>query len=121
IGSLVVVPAGASDDPVAFRITTGFDGSDASCTPPDPRCIEASRALHYLPHEALRLPVALRLSCAGVVCSAGDTCVEGSCVGNAIDPGQCVDAAGCDEHSLGGGGSGGAPPVLGVPRFAYVA
>ena len=61
----------------------------------------ARRALQFIPHEPLSLTVTMRAACAGVPCTATETCRDGRCVGAGIvNPDDCID--GCDDGSLGG-------------------
>ena len=98
VGSLVVVPSGARNDPLGVRVV-GRVGPDP-CDPPayGPKCIVARRALRFVPHESLVLPVLLRASCEGVPCGVDETCANGECVPSAIDPTTCEPL--CDESSL---------------------
>lgn len=100
-GEVVIVPAGDKSAPVTFSIR-GNAGSvplDPACTGADrSSCIEARRSLRFLPGTTSRLRVDLRLSCAGVRCSATQTCVQGTCVDAEIDPGKCAST--CAEDSL---------------------
>ena len=117
VATLVVVPSGSRDDEIAFRIVAGVGKAVGDCTAPfGPGCIVARRALHFIPHTPLYVPVHLAVSCAGVPCSATSTCQNGRCVDSRIDGAQCESPAGCELPD--GGASpvdGGAPPLDGAP------
>jgi hypothetical protein len=124
LGAVVIVPSGADDAIVAFKVVVSLDGQDVeTCTPhyppgctdpsvctPDygPACIVARRALHFVPHTTLNVPVILRGSCAGVSCPSTATCVAGRCVSATIDDSsKCESPAGCGEEGLGGAADAG--------------
>ncbi|HEY8079399.1 MAG TPA: hypothetical protein VIF62_34950 [Labilithrix sp.] len=98
IGSLVVVPSGANEDDIAIKVVAGIGQDPSLCVPPYGRqCIVARRALRFVPHEDLQLPVRMAAACAGVSCDATQTCVEGVCVDATIpDPTLCTTPAACD-------------------------
>ena len=100
LGSLVIVPSGASDAVVAFKVVEGFAGHSADdCirTGDYSQCIVARRALHFLPHKQLLVPVAMQVSCKGVPCDATTTCSNGQCVPATIsDPSTCTQPEGCN-------------------------
>ena len=84
IGSLVLVPSGASDDAVAIKVTARVqqagDPATGPCVAPyGPSCIVARRTLRYLPHTPLTLPVPLSRSCVGLPCAPNETCDRGVC------------------------------------------
>lgn len=100
-GEVVIVPSGDKSAPVTFSIrgNAGATPLDPACTGADrSSCIEARRSLRFLTRTTSRLRVDLRLSCAGVRCSATQTCVKGSCVDAELDPAKC--GSGCAEDSL---------------------
>lgn len=100
-GEVVIVPSGDKSAPVTFSIrgNAGAVPLDPACTGADrSSCIEARRSLRFLSRTTSRLRVDLRLSCAGVRCSATQTCVKGSCVDATVDPGKCTTS--CAEDSL---------------------
>jgi hypothetical protein len=108
IGTLVIVPSGANDSDVAFRVTTGVDKPAEECKGAGGQgCIVARRALRFLPHTRLDVPVAMRGSCEGIVCvDPATTCVVGACVPATIpDPSTCTTPGGCGETSLADAGS----------------
>jgi hypothetical protein len=98
IGSVVIVPAGKNDAPVAFRVVTGVKKNAEDCAPPDYKgCIVARRALSYAPHHPLRVNVRMDLSCLDVPCGELETCSNGACIPAEIpDPSKCNDPSGCD-------------------------
>jgi hypothetical protein len=102
IGSVVLVPTGAIDAPLAVRVVTAIGVPIASCLPPSygPGCVVARRSLRYLPHTRMTLPIVMRAACKGIACGPGTTCVEGACVSDAIDPSGCASAVGCGEGTL---------------------
>lgn len=108
IGSLVVVPRDAKDDEFALRVVTGFYKTPQQCVDDGflGGCIVVRRALHFIPHEAIDLPILLEAACIDVPCEATQTCRQGKCVSATLtDPLHCTDPAGCE--SAGGAGGGG--------------
>lgn len=104
IGEIVVVPSGADDDTVAIRVVMGFGRDVGECARPPfgPGCIVARRALRYIPHTHLRLPIRLNAVCSGVECGATETCVGGDCRPATLpSPDDCALPGGCDEGALG--------------------
>jgi hypothetical protein len=80
IGDLVVVPSGPNDGTVAVRALLGLGKDPAQCvTGFGPGCIVARRAIRYVPHTRLTLPILLSTSCQGVACAPTDSCVDGAC------------------------------------------
>src|SRR5688572_28432485 len=57
IGSLVVVPSAEDTDVVAIRVASGVKKDVAECTPGKSGCIVARRALRYVAHKSLFLPI----------------------------------------------------------------
>jgi hypothetical protein len=109
IGEIVVVPSGADDGTVAIKVVMAFGRDLAECVAPSygPGCIVARRALRYIPHTRLRLPILMATACSGVDCGATDTCVGGDCRPATVpDPDACALPGGCNEGTLG-------PPVGG--------
>ena len=101
VGTLVVVPSGADDEQVAIRAVAGNGKDPEQCVAPayGQQCIVARRALRYLPHASLTIPIALRVTCDGIPCGPTETCVKGLCRSAVIgDPEKCRD--GCDEDTL---------------------
>jgi hypothetical protein len=97
IGSLVLVPS-QSKDAVGVRVVTAPKMS--SCEADGRGCIDARRTLRFVSHTPLRLPIRMSAVCAGVMCPAGQTCIQGACVDqNIADPTRCI-ADGCEEKNL---------------------
>lgn len=138
IGDIVLVPGQGDEDRFGLRvvgavgvdvqrcITEGFEPKDV---PPGSGCIVARRALSFLPHTELELPIVLERSCIGKLCDAGSTCYKGGCVTAEIDPHDCTDKPCTPPNPVGSGGGGGAgggdggggaapvPPVLWAKRW----
>jgi outer membrane protein assembly factor BamB len=97
IGRLVLVPSGKdSAEPIGVRVIAGFGAGHTveSCAPPYGKgCIVARRAIRYVKHAALTLPISLDAACDGIPCEASYTCKAGMCV-PAMPP-QC-GTPGCD-------------------------
>lgn len=106
VGSLVVVPSGDKDDEVAIRVVTGVGQPAKSCIAPaySGGCIVARRALRFVPHTPLTVPIDLSLNCLDVPCGTTETCVDGQCVSATIDnPDDCASGAGCVLSAPDGG------------------
>jgi hypothetical protein len=102
IGTLVLVPSGSSNDEVAFRVTAGYGQRVDDCKPPFGKgCIVARRAIRYIPHTPLFVPVKLSVACNGVPCDPTQTCDNGACVDSRLDPNQCESPSGCDVSDAG--------------------
>jgi outer membrane protein assembly factor BamB len=123
IGALVVVPSGHSDAEVAIRVVVGLDGKTPDACVNDGfkgGCIVARRALHFLPHAPLTVPVEMRASCRDVGCAASSdllqTCLAGQCVPATIPDSNACTGSGCDiDHGDGGVAEAGGPlPEAGV-------
>lgn len=115
MGQIVVIPAKNRGDSesVAFAVMTRPDGaSPAHCleAAQAPACIVARRELRLLPHTELNMRVDLRLACLGVSCASGQTCVQGACVSDTVDPTTCSTS--CGETTL--APDGGAPRDAGA-------
>jgi hypothetical protein len=87
IGSVVVVPSGAKDDEFAVKAVLAYDPRTpetcalaAQRSEKLPGCILARRAMRFVPHEELSLPMALLAECDGVLCPVNTTCLHGNCV-----------------------------------------
>jgi alpha-tubulin suppressor-like RCC1 family protein len=103
VGTLVLVPQGDKASAVSVEILAGVGRDPESCAGAGfgDGCIRATRALAYIASRPLRLPVSMRLSCNGIVCASGDTCVRGLCRKNSIDdPARCASLDGCGEDAL---------------------
>ncbi len=91
VGSIVVIPSGSLDGTLGIKVVGAFGKDPAACTQGDPKCIVARRALGFVPHTPLTLPIALEASCAGVTCDdPSTTCVSGNCVPATVDPHLCA-------------------------------
>ena len=98
IGSMVVVPAGPDDKPIAVRVVAGIDRSSAACVEQG-GCVTARRSLSFLPHRTLTVPIHLVTACIGNTCDASTTCVDaGRCALAKLDPASCVDGP-CQVHA----------------------
>lgn len=126
IGTLVVVPSGDDDDEIGVRVVTGVGKSAEACVKDGyiGGCIVARRAIRYLPHTPLDLPIFMGVDCLDIPCGATETCFKGKCVPAEIDSEKCKsgncqptetdggapDAAAdapADQSSGGQGGGGG--------------
>jgi len=94
IGSLTLVPKGDRSAPLAVRVVMTTNGRDPrECTDKDAAgCIISRRALAFVPHTSLSLPIRLSERCLGVPCSPDTTCALGTCVSSTVacDAGSCV-------------------------------
>ncbi len=91
VGSIVLIPSGSTDGTLGIKIVGAIGKDPATCTRADPKCIVARRALGFLPHTSLTLPIALEASCAGIACDdPTTTCVKGNCVSATVDPHACA-------------------------------
>src|SRR5439155_1284504 len=73
IGALVVVPNGDNGAEVGIRVVSGLNGKSADACVSDSfrgGCIVARRALNFVPHASLRVPVVMRDACIDVPCDA---------------------------------------------------
>ena len=114
IGSLVVLPSHAIDEPVGIRVVLGVDRKAELCSEDAgyAGCIVARRAIRYAPHHPLVLPIDLQQSCVGQACDPTSTCVNAACVDASApcDPnGDCTIDAGAPPTQAC------APPVLVAP------
>lgn len=102
LGTIVLVPRGARDSVLKVELVAGIDRQPEWCAAPSfgAGCIAARRVLSYIPQSPLVLPVAMRASCNGVVCTNDQTCVQGVCRDAKIGPNAC-GGAGCGEDVLG--------------------
>lgn len=102
VGSLVVVPSGARSEDLAVRVVAGIGAPAESCAPPSyAGCIVARRALRFVPHTSLVVPIRLTRDCRDVPCDAQSTCVRAGCANATIpDPDACASPDGCTEVSL---------------------
>ncbi len=110
IGALVVVPSGSRDDLVAIKIVTAVGHAVDECVAPayGKGCVVARRALRYIAHAGLTVPIVMRASCEGVACEETKTCVRGQCVDATIPSSDACRGPGCDEGTLAPSADGGA-------------
>jgi hypothetical protein len=108
IGTLVVVPSGANDAEVAMRVVTGVGKSPEQCVKDGylGGCIVARRAIRYLPHTPLEMPILMSVDCIDIPCGATETCFKGKCVPANVDPEKC-EQGNCDPVLPDGGVDGG--------------
>lgn len=113
IGSLVIIPEAEKDGDLAIRVVTGFYKTPEECVADGyvGGCIVARRALSFIPHTPIELPITLEAACIDVPCEATQTCRRGTCVDAHLpDPTHCTDPLGCDAPSEGGAGGAAAAP-----------
>lgn len=85
VGTLVVVPSSDKSSEIGVRVVMGVDRPPEECPAAGyAGCIVARRALHFIPHSDLTLPIAMRQVCVGDPCDPRSTCVEGSCVSSTV-------------------------------------
>lgn len=83
IGALVVVPSGDRGAEVGIRVVMGLDGRSAEQCVDDGyqgSCVVARRAIRFIGHSKLRLPVRMEAACIDVPCDANSTCAASNCV-----------------------------------------
>ena len=102
LGSLVVTPSGSKDEEVTIKVVVGVDTTAIECKKPDYKgCIVARRALRFVPHEPLDLPVSMAFSCVDHPCDPDTTCVKDvGCVPATIPDSTRCKGDGCDDASL---------------------
>jgi alpha-tubulin suppressor-like RCC1 family protein len=112
-GTIVVVPRNGTSATLGIRVIAGYQSEDAEACMPAPMsdppsygsgCIVARRAINYIDHTAITVPVVMHSSCSGVACPEDQTCLNGGCVPALVDPGKCLGND-CGEGSLGDGGT----------------
>ena len=122
LGSLVITPSGSKDEEVAIKVVVGVTGAASLCTKPDYKgCIVARRALRFVPHEPLDLPMKMSVGCLDQPCTPDQTCVDGfGCVPATIQDSTQCKGSGCDDRLLAqgltpsdGGVDGGVDGTLG--------
>lgn len=102
VGTVVITPSGDKSDEIAIKVVAGVSIPASECKAPAyAGCIVARRALRFLPHEPLAVPIRLSVACQNNPCDERSTCVEGhGCVSAVIeDPSRCT-GGGCDETTL---------------------
>ncbi len=100
------MPSGESNDEFGVKVVLAHGGpSIADCNLAEqnstklPGCIRARRALRFIPHDELMLPIELRRDCDSVLCGPTATCVHGICVPATVDSRLCR-GAGCPDTTL---------------------
>lgn len=116
IGTLTVVPEGEDDEVVVtVKIVMGIGRATSECAAPlYDGCIVARRRIRYVPHERLKLPIALYANCTGVACAPDTTCnILGNCV--SATP-TCGSGDTCVIEGESPPPPGGGSPIDGNPR-----
>jgi len=104
IGTLVIVPSGADDSEVGVRIVTGLGPTPEACVASGYQggCVVARRALRFIPHVPVELPVEMSASCRDVACGPEETCLHGACISALIgDPTECAQPNQCQPVDAG--------------------
>lgn len=116
LGDIVLIPSAGKDDEVAIQVVMGFTAPVEECLGGqfDTRCIVARRALRYIPHTELVVPIVMRAVCAGVECLPNETCVKGQCYSASIEPEQCR-GDGCEEDKIVAAAAEDVTPVVREP------
>lgn len=105
-GTLVVTPSSNGDRvtiEVMAALTPASLDADGNCLEGSPGCIHARRALTYIPHRSIDLPIQLDSACAGFACQPNQTCAGHACV-----PIDCSGSACAPPTSDAGAGAYGA-------------
>src|SRR5688572_14404511 len=95
VGTLVVVPSGDKDEEVTIRLVTGIKKTAEQCVLDGYKggCIVARRAVRFVPHTPLLVPVEMSIDCLDIPCETTETCFKGSCIPantSCNDTGTCV-------------------------------
>ncbi len=102
IGTIVLTPQHSRDAQLLIEVVTSFKKDPTECVSGKlDGCIIARRALTYIEHTPLTLPIAMNKACLAVDCQPDQTCVDGACKNSTIDPAKCTDPKGCDQSKLG--------------------
>ena len=101
VGTLVLTPSGSSDADVAVKVVGGFGSPSRECIDGSPTCVVARRALSFIEHKSLDVPVTLYGQCRGVPCDPDKTCNKGVCVSVV-----CSNPSGCAGPDAGADGGG---------------
>lgn len=113
VGSLVIVPSGATDAQVGVRVVAGVEKPVAECTAKDnwAGCIVVRRVLGFEPRTELTLPIELHRVCKSLGCDQNSTCVRGGfCASSKLtNPGDC-NGEGCLGSTDVDAGTDASPP-----------
>ena len=101
LGTLVLVPSTTNGE-VGVRVVAGIGKSADTCIQDKlvGGCIVARRALGFVKHTSLTLPITLEKSCVDITCSPAETCVKGQCVDAHLPQcggSPCVDGGGAPD------------------------
>ena len=88
-----VVRTGGSLGPIEVRVVGSLGGTDV---------VERRASTSFIAGRTLVLPMFLSSGCAGVSCSAGQTCANASCVSTVVDPATLSDYTGTVARLDGG-------------------
>ncbi len=107
IGSLVLVPSGATNAEIEVSVVTAVGLPLDQCRSGSVTgCIEARRALRFQEHRSLTIPIRLSSACSGVACLNEETCVAGVCV-----PVSCATESTCSDGTVDPTAPGAQPPT----------
>lgn len=98
VGTLVSTPSGDKDTGAAFVVVLGVDRPASECTAANnfKGCVVQRRALRYVKHKPITLPIKMWLVCKDVACDAKSTCARnGKCVPAQIDDAESCADSGC--------------------------
>jgi hypothetical protein len=104
VGTITVLPSHGIDSDVDIALVGNVGGACANPDTTEQQCIVARRTTAFNPHQRIDLPILLDGVCAGIQCSADQTCVvdvtgphcSDSTCGHADTPACTVDAGGAD-------------------------
>jgi len=119
VGTLVVVPSGSLDRAIDIAVYGAVvDGQPApsldTCAAQatnDNGCVTTTRALHFILHQPLTLPILIDSRCAHVNCPTNTTCVAGACVSIQCEASSCNPDAGVDSGLVDSGTDAGSTPL----------
>src|SRR5687767_5624844 len=92
IGDIVVTPSAGRGDKFGIRVVVGVTAKAEQCAEGKYNgCVVARRAISFIEHETLQLPIFLSSSCEDVPCLGEpiQTCVLGQCVTAEVPPNTC--------------------------------
>lgn len=80
IGTVVILP-NESRGSAVLQVTTGVGESPEACVVDGYKggCVVARRAISFVPHTRLTLPVVMQNGCLNVPCDESSTCINGAC------------------------------------------